>query len=219
VNNFLVYGVNVGQLGTITSQTTVEFTVTLTGALTTDKITGISKPTTQSGLLVGTGRIPSANNLAIPIAMFGAATTTITASETYTVDLFRMAPVAPTLIYAALLTPGSVAANTTAEQTFTVTGLPAGSAVIVNKPSATTGIAIKNARVSAVNTLAIMYENITSAAITPPAETYLVESFQLVSPGANNWCSQPTNVWMNLIIDGYNELQHQNASGGMYKGG
>lgn len=36
--------------------------------------------------------------------------------------------------------PASVAANTTAEQTFTVPGLKTGCAVFVNKPTATAGL-------------------------------------------------------------------------------
>ena len=46
------------------------------------------------------------------------------------------------VLYTQTLTPASVAANTTAEQTFTVTGLVLSSAAWVNKPSFTTGIGI-----------------------------------------------------------------------------
>ena len=55
------------------------------------------------------------------------------------------------------LTPISVAANTTAEQTFTVTGLDINDLVIVNKPSLDAGIGIGGARVTAADTIGITY--------------------------------------------------------------
>ena len=73
------------------------------------------------------------------------------------------------------LSPAAVSANTSAEQTFTVNGLQAGDHVAVNKPSAQTGLAIVNVRVSAANTLAITFGNFTAGSITPTAsEVYLV---------------------------------------------
>ena len=73
------------------------------------------------------------------------------------------------------LSPAAVSANTSAEQTFTVNGLQAGDHVAVNKPTAQTGLAIVNARVSAANTLAITFGNFTAGSITPTAsEVYLV---------------------------------------------
>lgn len=71
--------------------------------------------------------------------------------------------------------PVAVAANTTAEQTFTVPGLKLGDVVFVNKPSAQAGLGIVGARVSANNTLALTFVNATAAAITPTAsEKYQV---------------------------------------------
>jgi len=72
----------------------------------------------------------------------------------------------------------SVAANTTAEQTFTVTGLTTDMMVFVNKPSVSAGLGICNARVSAANTLAITFNNNTAAPIDPAAETYLIFWFK-----------------------------------------
>jgi hypothetical protein len=76
--------------------------------------------------------------------------------------------------YTPTLSPAAVAANTTAEQTFTVTGLAVGDVVIaVNKPTAQAGLSIAGYRVSAVNTLAITFGNHTGASITPTAgQTY-----------------------------------------------
>ena len=73
------------------------------------------------------------------------------------------------------LSPASVAANTTAEQTFTVPGLTVGNAVFVSKPSAQAGLGIVGARVSATNTLAITFGNFTASPIVPTAaEVYQI---------------------------------------------
>lgn len=77
-------------------------------------------------------------------------------------------------VYAPSLTPTSVAAATTAEQTFTVTGLTTADKVIINGPAVTAGTGIVNARVSAANTLAITFANVTAGALTPAAGTYAV---------------------------------------------
>lgn len=78
--------------------------------------------------------------------------------------------------YKVSLSPALVAANTTAEQTFTVTGLAAGDTVYsVNKPTSQAGLGIVGWRVSAANTLAITFSNNTAAGITPTAaEVYNV---------------------------------------------
>ena len=68
----------------------------------------------------------------------------------------------------------SVAANTTAEQTFTVSGLKTTDLVLVNKPSLDAGLGIAGCRVSATNTLAITYINATAAPIDPSSESYTV---------------------------------------------
>lgn len=77
------------------------------------------------------------------------------------------------------LTPSSVGANTSAEQTFTVTGLQYGSAPIVVKPTAQAGIGIVGARVAADDTLGITFMNTTAGGITPTAgETYLIAALR-----------------------------------------
>lgn len=82
-----------------------------------------------------------------------------------------------TQIYHLALTisPTAVAANTTAEQTFTLNGIAVGDVVYVSKPTAQAGLGIVSCRVSAANTLAITFSNNTAASITPTAtETYQV---------------------------------------------
>lgn len=92
----------------------------------------------------------------------------------------RLADAFPkTQTYSTALTPASVAANTTAEQTFTLSGLVINDIVIVNKPTLDAGVGICGARVSAADTLAITYINATGGAIIPTAETYKVVSIRL----------------------------------------
>ena len=78
-------------------------------------------------------------------------------------------------LLAPTLSPVSVAATTTSEQTFTVTGLNVGDFIDVNKPTNQVGLGITNSRVSAANTLAVTFMNLTAATITPTAaEIYTI---------------------------------------------
>lgn len=78
--------------------------------------------------------------------------------------------------YSQSLDVASVATNTSAEQTFTVTGLVAATDVVLSviKPTATAGLGIVGWRVSADNTLAITFMNTTAGALDPAAETYTI---------------------------------------------
>lgn len=81
-------------------------------------------------------------------------------------------------LYSQALSPVSVAANTTAEQTFTVTGLSTTDVVNINKPTAQAGLGIVGQRVSAANTIAITFSNNTASPIVPTAaETYKIQAF------------------------------------------
>lgn len=79
---------------------------------------------------------------------------------------------------AVTLTPAQVAANTTAEQTFTVSGVKTGDAVMAIKPTAQAGLGIGNVRVSAANTIAITFENVTITPITPTSEAWTILIFR-----------------------------------------
>jgi hypothetical protein len=72
----------------------------------------------------------------------------------------------------------SVAANTMAEQTFTLRGLRPGDFVSLVKPSLNAGLGVVNARVTAADTLAIQFVNATGSAIDPGLETYLAFWFR-----------------------------------------
>lgn len=77
--------------------------------------------------------------------------------------------------YSQTITPASVAANTTAEQTFTVTGLTTADKVTLNPGAApTAGTGIVGVRVSAADTLAVTYSNNTAGALTPVSSTCLI---------------------------------------------
>lgn len=71
--------------------------------------------------------------------------------------------------YTATLSPALVAANTTAEQLFTVTGVNVSDVVVVNKPTAQAGLGIVGVRASAANQVGITFSNNTAAGITPTA--------------------------------------------------
>jgi hypothetical protein len=187
VNNEIMYGFNVGSPGSETTGLVVSGGSTaLNGLATTDSIYGIYKPTAQAAASAGIpfAVISAANTLAL--YYLSQATWTPTSGEVYGIKTARINPVAPLLLYSQQLAPVAVSATTTAEQTFTVSGLVASSAVWVNKPSFQPGLAICGVRVSAVNTLAITYLNTTSASITPTTEVYTIGNFQVPEPGAGN---------------------------------
>ena len=77
-------------------------------------------------------------------------------------------------VIAVSFTAPEVAAATAAEQTITVTGVKAGDMVSVSPPANTKKTACASARVSADNTVALMFVNPTAGALTPDAGTYLI---------------------------------------------
>lgn len=78
--------------------------------------------------------------------------------------------------YSQTITPASVATIVCAEQTFTVTGLKTTDAVFVSPAATGNATSMTQARVSAANTLALMYCNPTAGALTPGAGTYKIIS-------------------------------------------
>lgn len=71
------------------------------------------------------------------------------------------------------ITPGSVPANSTSEQAFTVLGVASTDQVRAVKPTHTVGIILGNCRVSAKDTVQLTFGNLTAGAVVPPAETYI----------------------------------------------
>jgi len=70
------------------------------------------------------------------------------------------------------ITPASVAAATSAPQTFTVPGAQVGDAVFVTPPAVNPGVAPVTARVSAADTVSISFMNATAGALVPSAGVY-----------------------------------------------
>lgn len=74
-----------------------------------------------------------------------------------------------------IISPASVAANTTAEQIFPCANVKVGDYVDVNKPTAQAGLGICGVRVTSAGNIGITFQNNTAAAIGPsPGETYIV---------------------------------------------
>jgi hypothetical protein len=188
-NNDVWAQMNAGTVGAIGAGVVASGgSTTFTGVLATDSLSGWYKPTSQAAATNAAtlaGAVLSADTITPYFNGIGTGITP-TASEVYQFRLSRLNPVAPLVLYTPTITPASVAANTTAEQTFNVNGLVAGTPVWINKPSYTAGLSIVGVRVSATNTLAITFGNTSAAAITPPAEVYTVGNFQVPSPGAGN---------------------------------
>ncbi len=77
-------------------------------------------------------------------------------------------------IYTVTANIGSVAANTSEAETFTLTGAKIGDFVAVSKPSVEAGIMFGSARVSAANTIEVTVMNTTAGAIDEASETLIV---------------------------------------------
>ena len=198
----LTLGVNVGTLSATASITCAEQTVAVNALLATDIVVGISKPTAQAGLGIAGWRVSAAGTLAITFTNPSAAAITGTASQIYNVTIFRPNPLAVLTVAQPALIPVSVAANTTAEQTFTVSGLPAAAvALAINKPTLTSGIILAGARVSAQNVLALTFGNQTAGAITPPAEVYTIAySPNAAQTTSGNYLISPASVVFQGIV-------------------
>ena len=190
--------------GSIAANSQAEQALTVTGLASTDFVKGISKPTSQTGLAVATNmRISAANTLQLGFGNFTGAALTPTATETYSVDLFRMNPVAPLTVVTASLAPIGVAPTTTAEQTFNVTGLVASSPVWVNKPSWQNGLGVAGVRISGAGTLAVNYINMTGSTIVPSTETYIIGNFQLpYGDASSTWLQtvSTSDVTQNTLV-------------------
>jgi hypothetical protein len=180
-NPTLIYGVPVNQNASAASTWTVA-TSTITGLLINDTVSGLSMVTTYAttgpvNAYIATSSVISVNW----VNLFGAQTAVSNTVMQATIQ--RQAPLNPMMIYSQALATSAIAATTSAEVTSTVTGLVVSSSVLVNKPSVTPGLVISNARVSAANTLAVQYMNLTTTSINVPTETYTIGNVQIQGPG------------------------------------
>jgi hypothetical protein len=83
-------------------------------------------------------------------------------------------PLTQVKIYTPSLTPASVLASISAEQTFNVPGLTTADSISVSGPAPAMGSGLVNARVSGADTLALTFVNDTLAAVTPTAGVYRI---------------------------------------------
>ncbi len=216
-----LYGVNVGAVAAVAGAMTVEVANTVNGVFPADVCLGVQKPTLQAGLLTGSGRVSAANTVQIDYANVTASPITPTGSEVYSAAILSEMPGSPLRQYVQTLSPSSVAANTTAEQTFIVNGLvcinSSPSTVVVNKPSGQAGLSIAGARISAANTLCVTYQNNTGAPVTPASEIYTIGNFQAVGT-AGGFVSQAASATLQQVVELANELQATCQVTGQLKG-
>jgi len=172
-----------GTQNATTASTTTEATTTVVGTLLTDMVSGFSKPTVNASTAITTGRVTAAGVIGITYVTQSAASTP-SSSEILTVAINRQVPLNPALIYNAALATSAVAGTTSTEVTTTVTGLLVSTSVAVTKPSNTPGLVVVGARVSAANTLAVTYMNLTTTSINVPSETYTIANIQLQGPSS-----------------------------------
>ena len=163
----------------------------------------------------------AANTVQIDYANVTASPITPTGSEVYSAAILSEMPGSPLRQYVQTLSPSSVAANTTAEQTFIVNGLvcinSSPSTVVVNKPSGQAGLSIAGARISAANTLCVTYQNNTGAPVTPASEIYTIGNFQAVGT-AGGFVSQAASATLQQVVELANELQATCQVTGQLKG-
>lgn len=92
-------------------------------------------------------------------------------------QLLAFGNVQSTFVLKVSLTPVATATVTTLEQTFTVPGLLPGDQISNVSPqfAITTQVDIINARVSAANTLALAFSNVTAGSLTYPSGVFYIE--------------------------------------------
>jgi hypothetical protein len=215
VSPYVTYGATCSTPGaSIAAQATAEQAIAITGITNnSDWVVGISKPTQQNWLLMAGARVAVTTANAVYVTYGNVSSTTAvtpTAQEVYIVTIGKQSPPMPSNIYP-LYYSGftSVAANTSAEQTVTVSGVPAGSTVDLNYMGGPlpAGLSIAGVRVSAVNAVAVTWQNNTAAAIVPPAGVYAFGNFPTPGPGVNNWAAVMGSPSIFLNCGLTNELQ------------
>jgi len=187
--------------GTLTASSVAAIAVSSSNILFDDTVVGWMKPSLQASVAPSGGFVASAGVIDLFMTNPGPTTGTPTAAEIYQTAIWRGKPAAPCITYPVQLTPAAVAANTTAEQTFLVTGVVAGSAVVVNSLSPQPGLGIVGTRVSSANNIAINFCNATATTITPASAQYLVANFQALIDVTTGQAMSQTAVQANTADD------------------
>lgn len=187
VNNELLVQATLSTTAILTAVSVTSINVVVSTIAASDTVTGVMKPVGQTGVGCIGGFVSAAGAVGITFVNPTAAALTPTINEVYGIKVYRPNPVAPCSVYSTTLSPSSVAANTTAEQTFTVTGIVAGTVVWVNSQSPQNGLGIVGCRVSGTNSVCITFGNSTATAITPtPGATYVFANFNLPFDASGN---------------------------------
>lgn len=100
------------------------------------------------------------------------------------------------------ITPSTVAANTAAEQSITVTGVLADDVVALVKPTTQAGLIVGTARVSAADTVQLTMGNVTASTITPTStQTYAIIAIGLALQ--TTAVLSPVSVASNTVSEQY----------------
>lgn len=92
-------------------------------------------------------------------------------------------------------TPPNVNANTTAVQTYTITGLVVNDIIDLNQLSHVVGLSVGNVWVSAANTLSVQFVNSTTSNITgTAAQNYLISVIRGNPTLSGSGYSLPTTI-------------------------
>ncbi len=217
----LQYGLAIGSV-TVAAATTAEKALSDATMLGTDVWVGATKPTLQAGIAIAGGRVsPTAGNAFVTLVNATAAVVTPTNTELYGVTIFRPVAAAVMSVFTATITPTSVAANTSAEQTFTVTGIVSGDPIAISPQgniSQPLGVGICGVRASATNTIAIGFINATAAAIVPPSVQILVAQFNIGAPTAGNSVQQSVGVLQTSALNDIVSIRSALVTTGLIKG-
>jgi hypothetical protein len=234
--SIVTYLVDVGTVAAILTITTQEVDYTLNGVAATDKVVGVSKPTLKAGVGIAGARVKSAGVVAVTYANPTAGSVTPDADETYSIFIDKTdSDFGPILAqFSVAITPAAVATLTTAEETFTVTGLVSGAPVVVNVALGAgydtelgsklpTGFGVVGARVSATDTLALVFYNGSAASITPGTLQITVMQAPVGASGDTDGADgsavvYPYNEQLQALVEGYNALQDALAVTGFWAG-
>jgi hypothetical protein len=225
--NLITFGAASSTPGaTVGATSTAEQAISVTGiTAATDWVVGLSKPSLQLGLITGSARVSATTSNAVYVsyANVSSAAITPTASEVYTITIGKATPPLASVlypVYTAAFT--SVPTVSGSEQSISISGISAGSALnVMPPPGMPAGLTIGGARVSAT-TAGLCYVNFvntsTTNSLTPPTGVYQFENFAALGPGVNNWVSIPVSPTKTDVANLANEQQQMLASIGMAQG-
>lgn len=194
VSPILVAGVNLGGstngIATLTSVTSgggnTPLSVKVTGINTDDLVLGTGQNTipltAANQIFLGEARVSSVvNTMQLSFVNTNSALTiTALSTDTWMIPIMRPNGDAPMTILPATVVSAQIGPNSVTEVAATVTGITVSGAILVQKPTFTSGLTVMGSRVTAASLgqIAIAIANPTTATLTLPAETYLVAQFR-----------------------------------------